>query len=415
MRVLPVHVRGGIITPARSRVGASALLLAACAGAAPAFAQAQRGRHIDVSASARLQYDSNVVLSDRRLSGGGAEGDASVAPSLDLDIYLPRATGDFTLSGSLGYNFYRRFTRLNREQLDLRAAANQRVLSDCIVHGEAAYSRQLSDIGNVLTTAPADSINNTQEVRDYGADIGCGGSIGLRPSVAVHRTEIRNTTALRKLSDADTTSLTGQIGYGSPALGTVSVFGRYSDSDYVNRPTPSGKSDGTRVYSAGLQLERSMGTRLNLTGSVSYVQLDPKLAGASGFKGVGFDLSAQYNGDIVQVGLSGSRNAGPSQVIFASYEISTAVGLTLGTQITPLIGWNGGFTYQRRALQPSPLFAGLLELGADNIYTLSTGLTYHAGRRLRFRLDASEVKRTSTTNLIDYSATRVSLTTSLSL
>ncbi len=394
---------------------ATALLLATCACATPALAQSQRGRQIDVAATVKLQYDSNVVLSDRRLSGGRPDGDASVAPSLDLDIYLPRATGDFTLSGSLGYNFYRRYTRLNRERLNLSAGVNQRVLSDCILHGEGSYSRQLSDIGDVLTTAPAASINNTQEVRDYGADIGCGAGIGFRPSIAIHRTEIRNSTPIRKLSDADTTSLTGQIGYNSPAIGTVSIFGRYSDSDYVNRPTPSGETDGTRVYSAGLQLERSIGTRLNFTGSASYTQLDPKLAGASGFKGVGFDVSAQYRGDFFQIGLTGSRSAGPSQIVFASYDVNTSVAFTLGTQITPRIGWSGGGSFRRRSFQPSPLFAGLLELGSDKTYELNTGLTYQAGRRLRFRLDGSQIRRTSNANLIDYNATRVSLTTTLSL
>lgn len=394
---------------------ATALLLATCACATPALAQSQRGRQIDVAATIKLQYDSNVVLSDRRLSGGRPDDDVSVAPSLDLDIYLPRATGDFTLSGSLGYNFYRRYTSLNRERLNLSAGVNQRVLSDCILHGEGNYSRQLSDIGDVLTTAPAASINNTLEARDYGADIGCGSGIGFRPSVAVHRTETRNTTTIRKLSDTDTTGLTGQIGYNSPAIGTVSIFGRYNDSKYINRPTPGGETDGTRVYSAGVQLERSLGTRLNFTGSVNYTQLDPKLSGASGFKGIGFDVSAQYRGDFFQIELTGSRTAGPSQIIFASYDISTRVGLSLSTQISPRIEWNGGGSFRRRSFEPSPLFAGLLDLGSEDTYELNTGLDYRAGRRLRFRLYASRVKRTSDVNLLDYNTTRVTLATTLSL
>jgi hypothetical protein len=396
-----------------------ALLATACAGAyaLPAEAQTQRGREIKVTASTRLQYDSDVVLNDRRIVAGGAgHDDVSASPSLNVDIYLPRATGSVYLRGELGYNFYRKFTRLSREQINLSTGFDQRVLSDCIAHGDVEYSRQLGDIGDLLTTTPiGNAYSNTTENRSVSADIGCGGAIGFRPSVAVSRSETRNSAALRKYSDANTNSVTGQLGYASPAIGVISVFGRYSDSTYVNRPTPNGKDDGVSTYAAGVQLERRVGTRLNFTGSVNYSQVDPR-SSAKGFKGLGFDLSGTYRGDVFLVTLTGGRVAEPSTLLFASYDIQTSLGLNLSTEISPRIRWNGGISYRSREYVPSPLFGNIpLLLGTEKVYTLSAGLSYQAGRRLRFLLDGSYTKRDSDLQLYNYDVKRFSLTTILSL
>ncbi|MBC9032805.1 outer membrane beta-barrel protein [Sphingomonas sp. JC676] len=403
-----------------SRSGGVALLATAWAAvyAAPADAQTSGGggRQIDVSVSNRLQYDSDVVLSDSRISGGRGKDDVSTSPTLDLDIYLPRATGSLYLRGNLGYVFYRKFTKLNRERINLEGGFDQRVLGDCIVHGSANYSRQLSDLGDVFTTVPVTGeFRNSQENREISADVGCGGGIGFRPSVAVSRSEVRNSAALRKFSDADTNSLTGQIGYSAPALGIVSVFGRYSDSKYINRSTPSGNDDGVRTYAAGVQLERNLGTRLNFTGSVNYSKVKPYLASVKEFSGVGFDLSAQYRGDFFQVGLTGSRAAEPSTLLFVSYDIQTSLGLTMTTELTPRLRWNGGFSYRRRAFASSPIFIAAPIRGTESLYSLNAGLSYQAGRRLRFSLDGGYTKRTSDTQLFNYDQKRISLTTSLSL
>ncbi|MET0308811.1 MAG: outer membrane beta-barrel protein [Sphingomonas sp.] len=425
MRVQPYRIRGAASAspfsrrrPAQAR--AAALIVATCVTAhiAPALAQAQQqgARQIDVSVSNRLQYDSNAALSDRRLSGGGGADDVSTAPSLDLNIYLPRATGSLYLRGGLGYTFYRKFKSLNREFVNLEGGVDQRVLGDCVAHGTAKYARQLSDLGDIVTTVPITSaLKNTQETRMVSADIGCGSGIGFRPSVAVSRSEVRNDSALRKFSDADTNSVTGQLGYSAPALGTVSVFGRYSDSKYVNRPTPNGDEDGVKTYSAGVQIERDLGTRFNFTGSVNYTRVKPYLASVADFSGVGFDLSAQYRGDFFQIGLTGSRAAEPSTLLFVSYDIQTSLGLTAMVELTPRIRWNGGFSYRRRAFAPSPLFADAPIRGSEDLYVLNAGLSYQAGRRLRFSLDGSYSKRTSDTQLFNYDQKRVSLTTSLSL
>lgn len=401
--------------------GAVAVLLASATCAVPALAQtaggaaAGQGRQIRVMALARVQYDDNVVLNNPSLAAGQPKGDVSTAPSLDVNVFLPRATGDFYLRGNVGYNFYRRYTRLNRESIDLTGGGNQR-LASCIGHAEIGYSRRLSDLGNLLAQDVAASVNNTEERRNYTADIGCGGQIGLRPSIGVSRSEVRNSTTLRKFADSNTNSVTGQLGLASPAIGTVSIFGRYSDSSYINRATPNGVGqDGLKSYAAGVQLERTVGTRLDFRGSVNYTKVDPKLAGTPGFSGMGFDLATTYRGDLFNIVIGASRSAVPSQLLFVSYNLETTARATVTRRLSERTQLQFGASFLRREFASSPLFPDAPPSGKDENLTFNAGLRYEASRRLRFSLDGTYMKRTSNIQLFGFDAKRISLTTSLSL
>lgn len=380
----------------------------------PALAQGEAARRVDLDASARIQYDSNVVLSDPRVSNGRGKGDFSLVPSLNANIFLPRATGDLYLNGSIGYNFYRRYSSLNRESINLTGGVDQR-FANCSFNGEVQYGRSLNDLANLLVTENAQSFNNAQERRTYSADIGCGGTIGLRPSIGISRTEVRNSATLRQIADSNVTNFTGQLGYQSPTMGTVSVFGRYGNSVYLHRPLVNGQRDGTESYAAGLQLERAVGVRLNFVGSVNYTRVDPKLAGTSGFSGVGYDLTALYRGPLFNLAITGSRSAQPSQILYVAYDIRTSIGADISRKFTERLSASAGATYQRRNFQSSSAFSDTKVDGEDEQLSFNAGVAYRAARRLRFSLDASHRTRTSNLQLYKFDANRVSLTTSLSL
>ncbi|MET3711078.1 hypothetical protein ABIC65_001780 [Sphingomonas trueperi] len=369
-------------------------------------------------ATALIEYNDNAVVSDPRISDGrgGNSGDVLAAPSLDLSVVLPRATGTTYLAGSVGYRFYNKYTQLNRENISLTGGADQR-LSSCLVHGELGYQRRISDLSTLYVLDAPDSFKNSEESRRYSADIGCGGPYGLRPALAYSRTEVRNTQAFRKYADADTDSITAQLGLQSPSLGTISVFGRYSNSIYIHRPSLAGGlgRDGIKSYAAGLQLERAVSTRLNFRGSVNYTKVDPKLPGTSDFSGVGFDLAAVYNADLFTVQIAGSRAAQPSAIYFVSYEIMTSLSGTISHNLSTRtrISFNANKTW--RDYNSSTLFAGAPISGNDNMLSLGANASYDATRRLRFNLGAGYDERTSSIRLFKYHAKRVNFTTSLAL
>lgn len=395
---------------------------AATLSAAPAFAQGGGftarpgggGRQIDVQAVGTIEYNDNVVLSDPRISGGGTKGDVIVSPSLSLNIMLPRATGDTYLAGSIGYRFFNNYSGLNRENISLTGGADQRVAS-CMVHGEANYRRALGDLANLLTTDAPQSFRNTEESRRFTADIGCGGDYGLRPALAYSRTETRNSRVERQFADADTDTFTGQLGLPLPAIGTVSVFGRATDIRYIRRPTPTGGRDGAKSYAAGVQLERSVGTRFNFRGSVNYTKVDPKLAGTRGFSGIGFDLATQYTGEDFSVQIAGSRAAEPSAIFFVSYNLTTTVSAAVTKQLSDRVQLSFNAVRTWRDFASSPLYADAPVIGDDSSYSLGANARYRAGRRLNFVLSAGYSKRTANAQLFNYGAKRVALTTSLAL
>lgn len=374
------------------------------------------GRQIDVRASAMIEYNDNVVVSDPRISGrGDGTDDVLAAPSLDLNIVLPRATGTTYLAGSVGYRFYSKYTNLNRENISLTGGADQR-LASCLVHGEIGYQSRISDLSSLYVLDSPDAFRNTEESRRYSADVGCGGPYGLRPTLGYSRTEVRNSQVTRKYADSDMDTFTAQLGLQSPSLGTISVFGRYSDSTYVHRPAPAGGGeDGIKSYAAGVQLERSVSSRLNFRGSVNYTKVDPKLSGTDSFSGVGFDLSALYNADLFTVQLVGSRAAQPSVLYFVSYEIMTNLGATITHDLTPRTKLSVFANKTWRDYASSNRFVGAPISGNDNMLSLGANASYDATRRIRFVLGAGYDERTSNLRLFKYHAKRVNLTASLAL
>lgn len=401
-----------------------AALFATAASAHPALAQRTAftarpsggERQIDVRATGMIEYNDNVVVSDPRISRGDSTGDVVASPSLDLNIVLPRATGSAYLAGSVGYRFYKKYTNLNRENISLTGGADQR-LASCTVHGEVGYQRRISDLGSLYVLDKAESFNNTEESRRYTADVGCGGPFGLRPALAYTRTEVRNSQALRRYADADTNAVTAQLSLPSPALGTVSLFGRYSESIYIHRQTPTGGvgRDGIKSYAGGVQLERNISSRLNFQGSVNYSKVDPRLPGTNSFSGVGFDLSALYNADLFSLQISGSRTAQPSAIYYVSYEIMTLVSASISHDLSERIQISLNANKTWRDYSSSRLFVDAPVMGNDNMLSIGANATYRANRRLRFNLGAGYDERSSNIQLYKFRAKRINFTTSLAL
>ncbi len=410
---------GGIAVPCRI-----AALFATAAWAHPALAQrdpftprpSSSARQIDVRATGEIEYNDNVVVSDPRIARGERTGDAIASPSLDLSIVLPRASGSTYLAGSVGYRFYNKYTRLNRENISLTGGADQQ-LASCLVHGEIGYQRRISDLSSLYVLDDPNAFNNTAESRQYSADIGCGATYGLRPAVAYSRTETRNSLTARQYADADTDTFTAQLGLTSPSLGTISVFGRYANSVYLHRQTAAGGfgRDGIKSYAGGLQLERNVSSRLNFRGSVNYTKVDPALPGTPSFSGIGFDLSALYNADLFSVQINGSRAAQPSIIYFVSYEVMTSLSGTISHDLgsRTRVAINARRTW--RDYSSSPLYVGAPITGDDHMFSVGANLYYNATRRLRFGLGARYDDRESSIRLYKYNAKRISFTTSLAL
>jgi hypothetical protein len=132
---------------------------------------------------------------------------------------------------------------------------------------------------------------------------------------------------------SDTNSLTGQIGYASPALGVVSVFGRYSDSKYINRSAPlPARRTGYAPTPRACRSSATVGTRLSFSGIGQSIRKREALSRGS-VQGFSAASATPCRPAIAAISSrcrsSGSRNAAqPSTVLFVSYDIQTSLGLS---------------------------------------------------------------------------------------
>ncbi|MCJ2180048.1 hypothetical protein [Novosphingobium album (ex Hu et al. 2023)] len=271
-----------------SAVSCAILASPACAQSAPLAAQQP---HTDVVLSARGLYDGNVIrgsaaLADQR---GLEKDDFRLTPSIDADIYKVLGTGYLSLNGSVGYDFYARNTRLNRERIatDLGAGA---MLGPCGVDTTAGFSRSQSELAD-LNTAPDEygSTKNTETRFNVGGMVACGSSVGFKPFAVLQASTARNSSTQRKGSDFDSITYGGGVMYAQPSIGEIRVFatGREVDFDKRDQVVYFG-APKLRVRTAGGQFSRDIGARLSAFVLLAYTEVNQKgiVTGKTDFNGL---------------------------------------------------------------------------------------------------------------------------------
>ncbi|MBA3896962.1 MAG: outer membrane beta-barrel protein [Sphingomonadaceae bacterium] len=394
----------------------SALALPCALVPLAAHGQAARPtRHVDATLSTTLQYDSNGLLSDSAVNGSGpSQSDLRATPSLNLDIYVPVGRQAVFLAGGIGYDFHTRYKRFNSERINLAGGADLSYAGNCTSHVELGYARYHTNLADIVDIGGGFTDNNREERRSFGIDAGCGGAIGLRPSIGFRREEVRNSSFFRRISNDNTDTYTTQLGYSRPALGTVSIYGSFSDGEYPNRRTAT-FVDGVRIFSGGLQYERAVGTRLTARGSLGYSRVEPKAPGVPKYGGLSYSLSATYRGDRISLTALGSRSVEQSNILDISYDIDTNFSLNAEYALSPKVNLLGDARYQRRSFRSSPLIPSSLARGSDRLYDVGGGVRLFPRNRLSFTLEAEREHRDADVRLLNYNDTRVSLTATVRL
>ena len=146
----------------------------------------QLAPRLHIAAALDAHYDSNVARASDEVTERRnlRRSDFVLSPSINADIVAPTAAATFTLAGYVGYDFYLRNSRLNRERIDLNASASRR-LSICDVSLNAGISRRQTDLGDlqIVTGQIDESIVNTESQWRVGGNVGCGATIGFQPMV----------------------------------------------------------------------------------------------------------------------------------------------------------------------------------------------------------------------------------------
>jgi hypothetical protein len=388
-------------------------------------------RRLGVRADLNASYDSNVLGVSKAARRANVIEDSvddfRITPSLALDLITPFGRQSAFLRGEIGYDFYFSNTHLNRERINLNGGANLRAGGTCSALVDAAYARQRSNSANVfaVTADPLIDENNTEETISYGGQAQCGGPIGISPSFGYRHTRVRNSSPFFIFNDSNQDAFNASLGYQRPTLGRISVYGNYSEGEYIRRNIlglPAGSIpglplDGVKNYSAGVRFERSIGSRIYGAVALGYSWADPRSPLSRKFRGTSYAVNLGVRpSDRLTVDLNASRASELSNAVFATFAVTEQYGVNGTYRLNQKLAFNFGSSYQKRDYQgDARVIDDQAQVSKDEFVRGYVGFVYDLNRRLRMNGVFSQQRRMSDNSFFNYNNSTASLGVSLSL
>lgn len=389
--------------------------------AVPGLGEYSRG--LSLGATVLTRYDSNL---GRQVV---ADDGVRIRPQVSAGYGLGLGRGGLFFNGSYGRDFIYGTTRMRAsDRLNLGSGLDFR-LSRCSGQVGGSWRRGLS-----FATEASQFGGFSQEFASAGFSAQCrlGNAFSINGSI-LHsdiRT-VRDSGAAIPFStafDMKRWSYSAGLGFGTPALGQFSLGGSISDSRMPGRQvlTPTGfVEDGLQQRSARFGYARRFGSRISLSGGVSYIDTQPstslsvvfidgvpQVIDRPGYRGLGYDmaLDVQFS---PRLGLSANagRNTFASGLVGAQFTVADTWAVQadyqLGRRYTLSAGVNGRHSQYRGAFT-SPLDP--VRRISDDFTRFYGQFSGRLGRRLRFAVDVTHNQRRSNPSVLSYDATSVGLT-----
>lgn len=393
------------------------ILLMSSGGAAFAAQQSDLPtREISVTPTVRIEYDSNVYGVNKAFvpAGDSTRDDLHIAPGVGFNLQMPFSRQALYLNGSVGYDFYKNNSELNRERLDINGGARLNLLG-CNPTIDGTYTRMLS---NRYALVSVDQIDNTETHRAIGTTVSCGGPLGLTYGGNYRHENVTNSLSLLKILNYNSDSFGANIGYTRPTFGTILLYGNYNKLSYPNRLYIIGGSDivadGAKIYSAGVSFERNIGSRITGKVSAGYTWVTPKLPISPKFHGASYALNITARPiEALQIDAIASRSASASNLADVAYTITDLYSLQGNYTFSRSLSAQLGASYQKQNMNGSPVNTPFSQADYD-FWTANGGLRY-TWRKLTFSTDVSHTRRNSRILFQRYNDTRIGFGVSLGL
>ena len=395
----------------RGRLAVGALL-ATVAVTSPALA-ASGGQPVDkfsVTAGARVEHASNMAgVSESEARARGISPDDTIyTPSLGVTVNLPVGRQVFFLTGYAGYLYHEKNTIYDSERVTVDTGVRGHV-AICDVTGGLNYARALSSFDDIVLGPTQDNI---QTVKAGRIQASCARRTGIGVTASVNHEVAENDQSLLKIQDYTRTSYSAGVTYSKPRLGTLTVFGSRSKTDYDHRIPIFGQTNGFESTSGGLTYDRHLGARIDGSVTLSYTTVDG--AGAAGpgvssdFSGFTYTLNAAYRASQrLHLDASFGRDVNPSNRFGNSYDVDTHYSLRGSYELGSRISTNLGVERRETESGGSTIFAG--NLTDSKVTVVSGGITYKMNRRIGFSLDAAHEEREANDARFEYDNTRVGI------
>lgn len=408
--------------------GGIALLLAGGAGLFPSVAAAQVEEALERTFSAPVRSVtltvSNDVFYDTKIARGNDTAaelrgiqneDVRVTPTASFDMTLPRGRALFAARGSIGYDAYARNDRLNRERLSFGAAAKLPLVF-CAIAPDVAFSRRqidLIDLSIIPGVADA-SAENVQTLKEASAALACGPDIGIRPGGHVRYATTRNSAALRRGQNVEELRYGSELNYAHPSVGILALFVQRRDFTYdQRRRIAATRASRFSVTNTGFRIDRRLGARLQLVGSLSYADLSSpgEPTGVRRFDGLNWDVAAtlRVEGRLL-LSATSDRAITVSPGFFSDSVRQTNYGGSLSYGLTPLmrVGLAVSRTDRDFGLIVAPIGVAVTK---DRLDAATLRLDY-TRRQVNVSLRGSYQRRDSDNDLFDFEGPQATLSVS---
>lgn len=414
--------------PAQPRVGVRALLAGAAVAAAafaPGLANAQMAsaalgggeKPFTLGLQETTSYDTNPARgnSANATSRGLENDDIDVSPSLTASYSHSIGPYGVALNGNFGYDYHPRNDLLSSERIGFSIIGNAAVGAFCSAGGNARYDRGQSDLQS-LTVGVTQNVSQTYTLSGSES---CHTATGLTESVQVSFGSTDNSNSL--LTNFDSTSVTGMLGYSNAELGTLGVTVGYNISDYTRSGPLVPKPPELQGTSIGLQFSRPIGSRLSGSASVSYSRSTqaalPGVPGAqsNSFSGLTSAIGLTYIATPrmtltthVSRSLSGSLLEGVGYTVVT--QVDGQASYTISSRISASFGGSWAHTaYEGR----QPLLAPGLNLttpGWQDSTAIFGSVSMQIGRRSSVALNVRHTIGDSDLSLYHFTSEYVGLT-----
>ena len=383
---------------------------------APSAAVAQSPtRRNDVRFTLELRHDSNVARTSDALAAarGLRRSDERVTPGVEIDVQRPMGRHTLSVSGFVGYDFYRRNSRLNRERLGLSAIAGINA-GPCLLTLSPGIQRRQSELNTIqfVNLPGTDSYRNTQTTQDYSAELRCGRRTGLRPLVRYERVIGDNSNFVRRISDYRSNKYSVGVGYTNPTLGDFTVTVDRDETNYPHRsqvganPFGGFRSDDIKVTA-----QRDIGALVVANASLAYTHLRPDLASVRDYNGLSWSLGATARPvPRLSLMLATNNSVQPSLGAAAVYQRSRNVSLDATYALTSRTSLKGGISQGRHRYEGASAIYGPL-LTDDALTRVSAGASYDWNRKVQLNLDVGHEHRNANGSIYDYNSSYVAFTT----
>jgi hypothetical protein len=386
------------------------LALTGAAWAAPAVPDAETP---PVTVSASAFYYTNIAGSSAAVAAarGLKRADEVYSPAVDLNLVEPVDGGlSLFVAGQAGYDFHQRNTILDRERINLQGGARAK-LSSCDATLVGSYGRYQSDLADLSVV----TVKNTQEVLSEELDASCDLSSRITPSMSISHTDSDNSAILYKSSDFNSNAASAALGYNGESLGTLSIFGQYTETNYPNRIFLLGtgpRSDGYDLYAGGIRYNRKIGSKFELGLSVSETSLSTKNRIGADFSGVTYSATLAYHPTArLEFNFDASRRTVPATYLNAAYSINESYSGNAAYRISSRLTAKIGATESDSDYRGAALVPGT-DLTSQTFRSVNGTLAYSVSPTLSVSLTGEEDQRHANVLGYSYSGARVGLSVS---